>query len=410
MNSSASTTSASYERQMTRKAILQFLDSADRFWSDDVGRGMYNAVYPNIECRRGIPDFSLNLPIMVWRYYMLTGDRVLLETAYPYMKNTADFVTRHINPATGLVTALYGGGEHRSYSQGIVDSPIGRFGYDWKATLNGARTTVNALGVRVYKTVVNMATALGRKDDAAFYQEKLDVLADSMNKRLLTESGIYCDGLTPEGAMSPNMSQHATSHAIMSGVADEGAYAHLASYIASLGMKQGPMTVDILMEALFKAGRGDAAVHLLTNTEDYSFGKLINDGYTYTWENWQAGSQSHGWGSASMWQIIENISGVKVTEAGARRVRIEPAIGAVDEAHSHTVTARGAIDISYSGSGKSYTITVDIPANMTADVVFPAVEGGEFVETSSKKCAVRFEGDRQIMTVGSGTRTFAYVG
>lgn len=409
VNSSAATTSGSYERQMTRKAILQFLDSSDRHWSGEDVLGMYNAVYPNIEGCRGIPDFSLNLPHLTWRYYLLTADRVLLERAYPYMRNTADFVTRYTNPKTGLVSALPGGGEHHSYSEGIVDSPPGRFGYDCKGTLGGARTTVNALGVRVYDIVSRMARELGLDEDARFYSSKSDALRSAMNKMLLTEDGIYCDGLTRDGEQSPNMSQHATSHAIMADVADESMISGMADYIASLGMRQSPMTADILVDALFKAGRADAAVRLMTNTEDFGWAKLINEGYTYTWENWQSGSQSHGWGSAALWPIIEYLGGVRIIEPGARRVRIAPAIGAIDEASARIFTARGAVDVSYSGSGCDYAITANIPTNMTAEIVFPKIPGGAFAETDGKNCTSGFTKDVQIVTVGSGKRSFKFV-
>ncbi len=408
VNSSAATTSGSYERQMTRKAILQFLDSSDRHWSDENGSGMYNAVYPNIEGCRGIPDFSLNLPKLVWRYYLLTGDRVLLAYAYPYMRKTADFVTRSIDPDTGLVTAIYGGGDHKRYSQGIIDSPPGRFGYDWSGTLDGARTPVNALGVRVYDLVALMAVQLGEANDAELYTERAAALRGAMNKRLITESGLFCDGLTPEGAQSAVMSQQSTSHSIVADVPTADTLGGMADYIAGLGMKQSPMTADVLVEALFKSGRGDAAVRLLTNTEDFGWAKLISEGYTYTWENWQAGSQSHGWGSASLWPVIEYISGVKVIEPGAKTIRIAPAVGAVDKVNSHTVTARGAVDISYSGSGKDYVITVEVPANVTAEIVFPLIEGGRFVEIDGKSGTNEFTDKSQTVTVGSGKRTFAY--
>ena len=408
VNSSAATPSGSYERQMTRKAILQFCDSSDRHWSGENELGMYNAVYPNIEGCRGIPDFSLNLPHLVWRYYMLTRDRTLLERVYPYMKNTADFVTRNTNKNTGLVTALPGGGEHRSYSEGIIDSPPGRFGYDCKGTLGGARTAVNALSVRVYDIVVRIAELLGNTADAEDYAKRAKDLRDAMNKRLITESGVYSDGLYHDGTQSPNMSQHATSFAIMADIPDKSQIATMADYIASLGMKQGPMTADILVDALFKSGRGDAAIKLLTNTEDFGWAKLINEGYTYTWENWQAGSQSHGWGSASLWQIIEYISGVKIIEAGAKVIRIAPVSAGFDRVESHTVTARGAVDITYSGTGESYTITVDIPANMTAELVFPRLSGGEFVELDGKNGKSELADSVQTVTVGSGRRTFKY--
>ena len=408
INISAATMSGSYERQMTRKAIIQFLTSSDRHWSSEDTLGMYTAVYPNNDGARDIPEFTLSVPLFVWRYYLLTGDRDLLEYAYPYMKNTAGYVTRNINADTGLVTAIQGG-TSSSYKQGIIDTPPDRFGYDWSGTLDGVRTTINAHCVRVYDIVATMSEELGYTADAELYNGKADALRDEMKEYLVTESGFYCDGLTPEGAQSSNMSQHATSHAIMAGVPTDDMLDDMVNYIAGLGMRQGTTTADILLEALFASGRGDAAVKLLTNTSDYGWAKIISKGGTFIWENWHgSGSQSHGWGAASLWQVIEYISAVKVLEAGAKTIRIDPAEGTVKEVNAHTVTARGAVDISYSGSGKNYVITIDVPANMTAEVVFPIVNGGQFVEINGYNGKNQFTDDSQIMTVGSGKRTFAY--
>jgi len=411
INISAATMSGSYERQMTRKAILQFIDSAKRFWNSGDYLGRYNAVYPNIEGRRDIPEYTLNFPLLVWRYYLLTGDRTLLEYAYPYMRDTADYVGRYTNAETGLVTAIGTSTSFGDYYQGIIDWPKpGRFDYDWNGTKNGVRTTINALSVRTYDTVIAMAEELGYTEDAAAYTEKADALRAAMNGQLITDTGVYTDGLTSDGAQSAVMSQHATSHAIMAGVPTEEALDVMGDYIASMGMKQGPMTADILVEALFESGRADAAVKLLTNTEDYGWAKLIHDGYTFTFEQWQYGqSQSHGWGAASLWQIIEHISGVQVTEAAAKTVRIDPAEGAVERVSGHTVTAAGAVDVVYSGSGADYTIDVVIPANVTAEVVFPLVEGGEFVEINGRNGENTFTETAQIMTVGSGERSFRFV-
>lgn len=60
---------------------------------------------------------------------MATGDRELLETAYPYLKETGNYITRNISSNTGLVTMLAGGdGSPNSYQYGIVDWPAdGRF-------------------------------------------------------------------------------------------------------------------------------------------------------------------------------------------------------------------------------------------------------------------------------------------
>lgn len=107
INISESSTATLYERAASKKAIEQFLASADRYWTGDEA-GRYNSVYPNCDGKRDIPDFSLNVPYWVWNYYMTTGDKATLEKAYPYIKATADYITKYINSSTGLVTQLGG--------------------------------------------------------------------------------------------------------------------------------------------------------------------------------------------------------------------------------------------------------------------------------------------------------------
>ena len=80
----------------------------------------------------------------------------------------------------------------------------------------------------------------------------------------------------------------------------------------------------------------------------------------------------------------------------------------LDEVKSHTVTARGEVNISYSGCGRGYSIEIDIPAGMTAEVVFPLVAGGEFAEVYGRCGRVEFTANSQIITVGSGKRKFLY--
>ena len=67
--------STQYEREATKKVLDQFMASADRYWNsgDDLGR--YNSVYPNVDGKRDIPEYSVNFPQFVWNYYMQTGDR-----------------------------------------------------------------------------------------------------------------------------------------------------------------------------------------------------------------------------------------------------------------------------------------------------------------------------------------------
>jgi hypothetical protein len=58
------------ERRLTRKAIREFVASQARYWPD----GRLNAVYPNGDGARDIPDYTEMFPGWVWSYYLQSGD------------------------------------------------------------------------------------------------------------------------------------------------------------------------------------------------------------------------------------------------------------------------------------------------------------------------------------------------
>lgn len=409
INISAVTTMTSYERASTRKAILQFLDSADRYWNSGTDLGRFNAVYPNADGKRDIPDFTLNLGEWVWQYYRLSGDRDLLKRAYPYLQQTADYVTRAIptsGPTAGLVTNLPGGSG--AYVGGIVDFPVSmRFGYDMSTA---ARTTVNALSVRLFDRLASMAAELERPAaESADYAARGEALAGAMNEKLLNPDGVYSDGLLTDGTQSAHAGQQATSFSMAAGVAPEERFDQLAEFLAGFGMRQAPMTADILLQALVDADRRDVALELLTNPDDYGWAQLLAGGATFTWEQWTHGeSQSHGWGATSATNVLEDFLGIRVTDPGASTIEISPAWAVLDSAEGSVFTERGRVATAWSGNGADAKLQVSVPVNMTAELVFPSVTDGRFVEVGGNSGPSRVVDGHQVITVGSGERRFEF--
>lgn len=409
INISEATVATQYERAASKKAIEQFIASADRYWTGE-NSGRINSVYPNCDGARDIPDFTINFPYWVWNYYMQTGDKELLEFAYPYVKNTADYIIKYIDPNTGLVTKLNGGdGSPNSYMYGIVDWPAaGRFGYDWNNTKEGARTTVNMLSKRAFDVTSFMAEELGYSKDKNIYLESSADLKNAINNKLLTNEGVYCDGLKSDGSQSGVKSQHSTSYALAFDVAPEDKVDIMSEYVAELGMKQGPMTADILLKGLINSGQTAAALKLLTEPSDYGWAKEIDRGYTFTFESWQANadgnSQSHGWGSTAAADILESFAGVTVTEPGASKVRIAPVYADLTNVDACVQTERGAVGVSYERDDNSYNITINIPANMKADVELPDIGDGNYIEKNGRCKSGTF------FSLGSGQYDFTYDG
>ncbi|MBT1178478.1 family 78 glycoside hydrolase catalytic domain [Bifidobacterium vespertilionis] len=377
------------ERATTAKAIRQFLDSQTRWWSgrpEDSGK--YNSVYPNVDLGRDIPDFTLMMPRWVREYYMQSGDLDLVREAMPYLERTADYPLRSVaqdGPLAGLVVELDGGGSSPKapYYHGIIDWPRpGRFGYDADCA---ARTVINALAYRALDDVAWLARAVGDGASASRRREQARALREAINAKLFDAHGrgLYVDGLKADGTPSDHESQHASSYALAFGIApdDPSARAKLADHVASLGMKQGPMTADVLVKALCDAGRRDVAVRLLTNPDDYGWARIIRDhDATFTWEQWQyptlgtGSSQSHGWGAAALQYVVERILGVEVTTPGAATVRIDPAIEALDRIEGTVATQRGPVGVRWERGDEAGrgTLHVDLPANVTATIALPS--------------------------------------
>ena len=77
LNESLVAMAAYGERKLTRRTLHEFLDSQTQYWPD----GRLNAVYPNGDGARDIPDFTQAYLVWVWHYYMQTGDAAFCTTS-----------------------------------------------------------------------------------------------------------------------------------------------------------------------------------------------------------------------------------------------------------------------------------------------------------------------------------------
>jgi alpha-L-rhamnosidase len=400
------------ERDMTQEAIREFLASQQRHWTSGNDAGRYNAVYPNGDGKRDIPDYTELFVDWVWRYYEVTGDRDLLAQAYPSIRATAEYVLRHIpadGPTAGLVTNLSGGSG--AYRYGIVDWPApGRFGYDMDAA---ARTVINALGVEVLRRTADMAEVLGRPDtEGQTYRQAEGDLVDTMNARLRAEDGIYVDGLHADGTQSDHKGQHSTSYAIAFGIAPERDHDELAEYLAGMGMRQGPMTAHWLLQALADADRPDAVLDLLTDRDDLGWANILDQGGTFTWEAWTLDpgsnfSQSHGWGAQAAVDVIQTLLGVRPGAPGGASVHIVPPASALQDASGTVHTQRGPVSLNWNRNPNGMNTTVEVPVNVTARVELPVTDGNTYKAVGQGQARyIGTDGDRVIFEVGSGTSRF----
>ncbi|URM94246.1 glycoside hydrolase family 78 protein [Actinomadura madurae] len=354
------------DRRLSRQAIREFIASQARYWPD----GRLNAVYPNGDGKRDIPDYTEMFPGWVWDYYEQSGDASTLARAYPVMTAVAGYVRRYIDEGTGLVTNLEGGSGQ--YQYGIIDWPATmRYGHDMDTA---ARTVINVLGVDVLNATARAAETLGKTGDAAALRRDAGVLTGNINARLRRPDGVYIDGLKSDGAQSTHASQIANAYALAYGVAPAGTRDKVESYIAGLGLQMGPMTAHRLLEAL--ADRPRDVVTRLTDTKGPGWGNILARGGTFTWESWDAPetgqSFSHPWGATSLVEVQRTLLGVTVTAPASATVRIKPPLTGLDRASGTVPLQRGDVGVTWTRAGHGVALSVDVPVNVRAEIHVPA--------------------------------------
>jgi alpha-L-rhamnosidase len=398
------------ERVATRQAMREFMLSQSRYWTSGNDAGRYNAVYPNGDGKRDIPDFTEVVPDWVWRYYLETGDREVLADYYDEVSRTADYIRRHIatsGPTQGLVTNLSGGSGQ--YLFGIVDWPEhGRFGYDMSTA---ARTTVNALGVDALRKVGLIARAIGRPDaEVQSYFDDAAAVTERMNQTLRRPDGTYADGLLANGTQSAHAGQHATSYAVALRIAPEEDWPELGQYLASFGMRQGPMTAHLLLEALADSGASEDLLGVLTNQDDFGWAGWLANGGTFTPEAWQlsgsANSGSHGWGARGIVDVYADVLGLEVTAPGGAELLISVPDTGLSSAEGSLMTQRGRASTSWTRDGDSVSLEATVPVNVSAVVALPAGQYDVAGPGGAGAESLGTEGGVTRYRIGSGSWSF----
>jgi len=405
------------EHAYTAQALREFAWSARRYWAEGVEKGRYNAVYPNGDGKRDIPDFSLMMPEWAEEYHLRTGDLALVRELLPHLCDTADYALRYISPkgpTAGLVTTL--GGGSGPYLHGIVDWPaLGRFGYDMECA---AKTTVNVQAYSALMSTARLCSAAGDDAAAPRYAAAARTLAGAIRTRLRVD-GLMVDGLHADGTPSSHASQHATSFPLSLGVTAPEHAAADAARIAAMGMRQGPMTVHRLVRALLSQDMTDAVLDLLTSKDQPGWARLLERGATFTWEAWDLEngtdySQSHAWSASVVKEILEHLLGVRYSVPGGNEVLIEPPLCRLEHARGSVPAGNGYVSANWRRRGTLMELECSIPPGVTATVRLPA--GTYEVERSGADAAVAVtaaEGGTQEhhaardFRVHTGTWTFA---
>lgn len=330
-------------------------------------------------------EWILQTVLMAWNDYLYTGDTRLLAAQYDLL---AKHTLSDLKGEGGLIStqvkaqdeAFLAGINRNQPIRDIVDWPQakGDFG-----TVDGHpgesdffvfqdyNTVVNAYHCLTLENMAGIAAVLGKTEDAASWKKAAEETKASFNKLLFNrKAGNYRDGIgTDHSALHSNM------FALAFGLVPEKQQDKVAAFAQSRGIACSIANATFLLHGMYAAGNEGYAQEVLTATHDRSFYNTILAGSTMTFEAWDDKYKNnqdwnHAWGAAPADILPHKFLGIEPVSPAWDRVIIRPQVGTIAEVEAVVPSIKGDIKVKVDNSD-TYTLAVDIPANVSATVCVP---------------------------------------
>ncbi len=265
-----------------------------------------------------IADFSLQWPMQLLLYYQHSGDIDFLREMYPVAEGLLAYF-RKFARMDGLL-------EDVKEKWNLVDWPDNlRDGYDFPLTRpvsDGCHNVINAYyygciqTVQTIRDILNIPyedelPALKRSFIAAFYRPEARLFADS--------------------TVSEHHSLHANMLPLLFHMAPADSIPSIVSLIRTKRLSCGVFMSYFLLKALAAHGETELIYELMTCRDDRSWANMVKEGATSCFEAWGKDqkwntSLCHGWASAPIPILIEEIIGLKPAKPGWSEVSFNPRI------------------------------------------------------------------------------------
>ena len=333
-------------------------------------------------------EWAPHLVFMVKADWMRTGDAKWLAPRYEKLKQR---ILMERVGSDGLVTS-----NAAQIKKGdIVDWPhTERDGFKFTK----ANSVVNAFHLKAIADMAELASALGKTDEAKAYRERYAKTGAVFQKTFFNEStGLYRDGVgTDHSAI------HSNFFPLAFGLVPTDKRAGVLAFLKKSGMKCSVYAAQYLMEAMFDHGAEREGLALMTADGDRSWKHMVNSGTTITWEAWDQKYKpnqdwNHAWGAAPANLLSTYVLGARPAVPGWKAATISPRTGDLAYAKGKVPTPRGPILIDWR-SGPSFALSLELPEGMSAKVDVPVSGASGAVYVDGKKADAKMVDGRWILS------------
>jgi alpha-L-rhamnosidase len=360
----------------------------------------------------GWADVAVIIP---WTMYMAYGDERILEQQYPSMKAWIGYMKDRAGDDY-LWTGDGHYGDWLSYSTTNSDYPGAYTEVDLIATAYFAQST---------KMVSQIASLLGKKDEAQSYDALYQKIKEAFIREYVTTSGRLVSN-----------TQTAYSLALAFDLLPARMQAQAAQYLAEDVKKFGHITTGflgtpIICKVLTQNGYNDVAYFLLNRKQYPSWLYPVTQGATTIWERWDAqrpdgsfqdvGMNSfnhYAYGAIGDW-LYKVVAGLDIDpeHPGYKRILFHPHPGGgLTQAQASIETLYGKASAGWTAANGQFTYKITVPPNTTATVTLPgastaSVKAGTKTlnDISSIRNVTQKEND-VVFDIGSGQYEFTYPG
>ena len=251
---------------------------------------------------------------------------------------------------------------------------------------------VNALFFGCLKVMEKIAIDLDELEDALLFKKyykrvKIQYLKTFQD----TNSGLINDGQDTD-----HKSQHANMFALTFGLIPEQNIDQVVQYLMTRGMSCSVYGAQILLEGLFENGGSNHAINLMASKKERSWYNMIRYGSTISMEAWDKRYKpnldlNHAWGASPANIIVRKMMGVEPLEPGAQLIKIHPKIGNISFAKLRTNLISGEVIVSCEQKQNEFTLEVEIPGGVKADIILPIDNSEQQVYKNGKVLDIKLE-------------------
>lgn len=356
----------------------------------------------------GGPGWGGALASITWRLYLFTGDRQVLERNYDAMRGHLDFIESNCQ---GNVLRNFGG--KWDFIGDWVPPGRGMDTKNWPGIL--ARELFNnCYRVYLWELQQKTAAALGRAEDAARCQAKLDEIRPLIHRT-------FFDAEKHQYVIDEQSYQLMP---LFTGVVPESERAAVIKNLERLILEKNQGHLDtgmlgtyFLVQYLPQIGRNDLLFTIANQKTEPGWGYMAEQGATTLWEQWNGyWSRIHScFVSLDGW-FYESLAGIRPDPSapGFKQIIIRPEIvGDLKWVNAHHDSPYGRIVSNWKIENGMLFMTVTIPANTTATIFIPAkdaasvTQNGKALKPGNGIQSIQQNADTVRVEVASGRHSFA---